>query len=106
MPELLETGFDFREAMLDERLDELQPGNAPYGELITFVTDRPGHDRRYAIDATHMRERLGWTPAHDFRAGIDNTLQWYLENRQWCDHVRSGEYQNYLENQYGERAVK
>ena len=88
-----------------ERLDEMQPGNASYSDLITFVTDRPGHDRRYAIDATRMRERLGWTPAHDFASGIDATIQWYLANRDWCDHVRSGEYQNYYENQYGERVL-
>ena len=86
-----------------ERLDELQPGNAPYREQITFVEDRPGHDRRYAIDATRMRERLGWQPAHDFATGLEETLVWYLANREWCDRVRSGEYKNYYQNQYGKR---
>lgn len=83
------------------RLDALCPGASPYGEQITYVTDRPGHDRRYAIDAGKMREELGWTPQHDFPSGIEATIQWYLENRGWCDRVRSGEYRNYYEQQYG-----
>jgi len=83
------------------RLDELQPGPAPYRELISFVEDRPGHDRRYAIDATRLQRELCWRPAHDFAAGLEATLRWYLENRDWCDRVRSGEYQNYYRNQYG-----
>jgi dTDP-glucose 4,6-dehydratase len=84
-----------------KRLDVLQPGAAPYSEQISFVDDRPGHDRRYAIDASRMRERLGWTPAHDFEAGLEATLKWYLANRDWCEHVRSGEYRDYYEKQYG-----
>jgi dTDP-glucose 4,6-dehydratase len=88
-------------SLVCERLDELQPGAASYKEQIHFVADRPGHDRRYAIDAGRMQADLGWTPAHDFRAGLELTLRWYLDNRDWCDRVRSGEYQNYYRNQYG-----
>ena len=83
------------------RLDVLRPGASPYRDQVTYVTDRPGHDRRYAIDAGKMREELGWTPQHDFPSGIEATIQWYLENRDWCDRVRSGEYRNYYEQQYG-----
>jgi dTDP-glucose 4,6-dehydratase len=84
-----------------ERLDALQPGPAPYRDQIQFVADRPGHDRRYAIDASRMRTELGWTPAHDFAAGIEVTIRWYLANRDWCDRVRSGEYRDYYRQQYG-----
>jgi dTDP-glucose 4,6-dehydratase len=87
--------------LICDRLDELQPGAAPYREQITFVTDRPGHDRRYAIDAGKMKRELGWTPRHDFASGIERTIRWYLDNRDWCDRVRSGEYQNYYRKQYG-----
>jgi dTDP-glucose 4,6-dehydratase len=86
-----------------ERLDALQPGPAPYADQITFVRDRPGHDRRYAIDASRMYERLGWRPAHDFPSGIEATICWYLEQREWCDRVRSGAYREYYQAQYGER---
>jgi dTDP-glucose 4,6-dehydratase len=87
--------------LICDRLDELQPGAAAYREQITFVTDRPGHDRRYAIDAGKMQRELGWTPRHDFASGIEQTIRWYLDNRDWCDRVRSGEYQNYYRKQYG-----
>jgi dTDP-glucose 4,6-dehydratase len=88
--------------LICDRLDELQPGTAPHRDQITFVKDRPGHDRRYAIDSGKMRDELGWTPAHDFESGIERTIQWYLENRDWCDRVRSGEYQHYYQQQYGQ----
>jgi dTDP-glucose 4,6-dehydratase len=87
-----------------DRLDELQPGAAPYREQITYVTDRPGHDRRYAIDAGKMQREFGWSPRHDFTSGIEQTIRWYLDNRDWCDRVRSGEYQNYYREQYGGQA--
>jgi dTDP-glucose 4,6-dehydratase len=64
-----------------------------YAELKTFVDDRPGHDRRYAIDATKIHRELGWRPAHDLDDGLAVTVQWYLENRAWCESVQSGSYQ-------------
>ena len=90
--------------LICERLDELQPGQGSYKDLITFVKDRPGHDRRYAIDATRMQIELGWTPRHNFPQGIEATLKWYLGNLEWCNRVRSGEYRKYYESQYGEQA--
>jgi len=84
-----------------DRLNELQPGPGDYRELISFVKDRPGHDRRYAIDAAKIRRDLGWEPQHDFRSGIEQTLRWYLSHREWCDRVRSGDYRHYYERQYG-----
>ena len=84
-----------------ERLNELQPGPADYREQISFVKDRPGHDRRYAIDAAKIRRELGWEPRHDFRSGIEQTLRWYLEHRDWCARVRSGDYRHYYQRQYG-----
>jgi dTDP-glucose 4,6-dehydratase len=81
-------------------LDELRPastnaamaGHASYRELKTFVPDRPGHDRRYAIDASKIRRELGWRPNHDFDSGLLATVQWYLDNRTWCEEVQSGRY--------------
>jgi dTDP-glucose 4,6-dehydratase len=88
--------------LICDRLDALRPGPKPYRELVTFVRDRPGHDRRYAIDSTRMKTELGWSPAHRFETGITATLAWYLANLDWCDRVRSGEYRQYLESQYGQ----
>ncbi|MGA2031324.1 MAG: dTDP-glucose 4,6-dehydratase [Thermoguttaceae bacterium] len=75
-------------------VDELRPGlpHSPCASLITFVKDRPGHDRRYAIDATKIRSALGWTPEHDFDSGLRRTVQWYLQNRRWVERVLSGTY--------------
>jgi len=87
--------------LICDRLDELVPAKTPYREQIAFVKDRPGHDRRYAINADKIRQQLGWSPQHDFRTGIEATIRWYLENRAWCDRVRSGEYRKYYEVQYG-----
>lgn len=69
-------------------------------DLITFVKDRLGHDRRYAIDSTKIRQELGWAPKYDFESGIQHTIQWYLENQQWWDKIISGEYVNYYAKQY------
>ena len=71
--------------------------------LISYVTDRPGHDRRYAIDATRMNEELGWTPRHAFDDGIRATVDWYIAHRDWWEQVRSGAYRDYYESMYGER---
>jgi len=87
--------------LICDRLDQLKPGPRPYRELISFVRDRPGHDRRYAIDSSKMKAELGWSPAHRFETGIEATLTWYLNNLIWCDRVRSGAYREYLATQYG-----
>lgn len=73
------------------------------GSLIRFVTDRPGHDRRYAIDNTKIRRELGWAPKWTFEEGIQSTIDWYLANRKWVEGVRSGAYQDYYSRIYGER---
>ncbi|HEX7342623.1 MAG TPA: dTDP-glucose 4,6-dehydratase [bacterium] len=69
--------------------------------LITFVKDRPGHDRRYAIDASKIKCELGWQPSYDFAAGLKQTVDWYLQNESWWRRVKSGEYQKYYQEQYG-----
>ena len=71
--------------------------------LIKYVTDRPGHDRRYAIDPTKIETELGWKPEYNFDTGIVKTIEWYLENEDWWKHIISGEYTNYFENMYGKR---
>ncbi|MBT4292666.1 dTDP-glucose 4,6-dehydratase [bacterium] len=69
--------------------------------LIKFVKDRPGHDQRYAIDASLIKQELGWEPSYTFETGIKETVQWYLDNRKWWERVRSGSYQEYYSNMYG-----
>ena len=83
-------------------LDELQPraDGQSYATQITFVQDRPGHDRRYAIDARKLEKELGWKPQETFETGIRKTVQWYLDNQAWVNHVTSGEYRNWVETQY------
>ena len=71
--------------------------------LIRFVTDRPGHDRRYAIDASKIKSELGWAPRHAFEVALEKTVDWYLANMDWVDAVRSGDYRNWIEANYGER---
>ncbi|MBA3596107.1 MAG: dTDP-glucose 4,6-dehydratase [Methylibium sp.] len=86
-------------------LDELRPDPAgPYKRLITFVTDRPGHDRRYAIDARKIERELGWRPAETFASGIRKTLQWYLANADWVAEVQSGSYRDWVAQNYAARA--
>ncbi|MGM9791053.1 MAG: dTDP-glucose 4,6-dehydratase [Candidatus Cryptobacteroides sp.] len=72
-------------------------------DLITFVTDRPGHDERYAIDSSKLQRELGWEPSLQFEEGIEKTVRWYLDNQEWVDNVTSGEYLRYYEGMYGER---
>ena len=83
-------------------LDELSPkaGGKPYKEQITYVTDRPGHDRRYAIDARKLERELGWKPAETFDSGIRKTVEWYLANADWVANVQSGAYREWVEKQY------
>ena len=71
--------------------------------LIKYVSDRPGHDRRYAIDPKKLETELGWEPKYTFDTGIEQTIQWYLDNEDWWKHIINGEYQNYFENMYGDR---
>jgi dTDP-glucose 4,6-dehydratase len=74
-----------------------------YKNLIAFVKDRPGHDRRYAINCDRIKKELGWKPSVSFEQGLHKTIRWYLENRQWVDNVRSGEYKKWIEKNYGQR---
>lgn len=85
-------------------LEELAPnkpeGVAQYKDLITYVKDRPGHDERYAIDATKIKDELNWVPEESFETGLRKTVEWYLNNKEWVEHVQSGEYQSWLNKQY------
>ncbi len=87
-------------------LDELKPraDGAKYVEQITYVTDRPGHDRRYAIDARKLEQELGWKPAETFESGIRKTVQWYLDSHDWIANVTSGSYREWTDKQYGGQA--
>ncbi|MGB5009382.1 MAG: dTDP-glucose 4,6-dehydratase, partial [Candidatus Dechloromonas phosphoritropha] len=86
-------------------LDELQPrpDGKSYREQITYVKDRPGHDRRYAIDASKIERELGWKPAETFETGIRKTVRWYLDNQAWVQNVTSGAYLSWVGMNYGER---
>ena len=72
-------------------------------DLITYVTDRPGHDARYAIDSRKLQRELGWEPSLQFEEGIERTVRWYLDNEEWVDNITSGEYERYYESMYGDR---
>jgi dTDP-glucose 4,6-dehydratase len=87
-------------------LDELKPRSdgKPYQEQITYVTDRPGHDRRYAIDARKIEQQLGWRPDETFESGIRKTVEWYLDHPEWVAHVQSGSYRDWVAHQYGASA--
>jgi dTDP-glucose 4,6-dehydratase len=84
-------------------LDELQPraDSQPYSSQVSYVKDRPGHDRRYAIDASKIHRELGWKPAETFDSGIRKTVMWYLEHPDWVAHVQSGDYRHWIGQQYG-----
>jgi dTDP-glucose 4,6-dehydratase len=88
-------------------LDEVKPDSsyAPHAALITFVKDRPGHDRRYAIDSKKIEEELGWSPKETFETGLRKTIQWYLDNPAWVESVLSGEYRRWIEINYGDREI-
>ncbi|GAB3037655.1 dTDP-glucose 4,6-dehydratase [Bowmanella dokdonensis] len=79
-------------AILDELIDEKPASIQSFAKLITFVRDRPGHDRRYAIDASKIANELGWKPKETFESGLRKTVEWYLRNRPWCEQVQSGKY--------------
>ena len=86
-------------------LDALRPTGVPHAELITFVNDRPGHDWRYAIDASKSQNELGWQPTEMFESGLRKTVQWYLDNSQWVENVTSGAYRNWISQNYENRSA-
>lgn len=86
--------------VMDKKLGRAEGDSA---KLITYVTDRPGHDLRYAIDATKLNKELGWSPSLQFEEGLEKTVDWYLNNEEWIQHVTSGDYQHYYKEQYAER---
>ena len=83
-------------------LDKLKPkaDGSKYENQITYIKDRPGHDRRYAIDASKLERVLGWKPKETFETGLRKTVLWYLEHQDWVDHVLSGEYRSWIKKQY------
>ncbi len=87
----------------DEELASMYPFDGTRADLITFVTDRPGHDRRYAIDSERIEHELGWQATTDFAHGMEKTVRWYVKNRPWWEAIISGEYMKYYETQYGQR---
>lgn len=91
--------------VLCKLLDEMKPraGGNSYRDQITYVRDRPGHDRRYAIDARKIERELGWRPAETFETGMRKTVRWYLDNQAWVENVVSGQYQRWMERNYSER---
>jgi dTDP-glucose 4,6-dehydratase len=84
-------------------LDELAPAAKPYADLVTYVKDRPGHDRRYAMDITKIQRELGWKPAETFTTGLRKTVEWYLANTAWIEHITSGAYRTWIDTQYADR---
>jgi dTDP-glucose 4,6-dehydratase len=89
--------------MICDILDEITPakdGN-PRRQLITFVKDRPGHDRRYAIDFAKLKKELGWTPKESFQSGLRKTVEWYLNQKKWVENIKTGTYQAWIKEQYG-----
>lgn len=91
--------------VLCSTLDELHPEGSPHDRLITFVKDRPGHDRRYAIDCSKIQQELGWAPKESFATGLRKTVEWYLENSRWVEKVVSGEYRDWVKGNYEMRGA-
>jgi len=90
---------------LCDLLDELHPSSGPHRRLITYVKDRPGHDRRYAIDCTKLETELGWKQQESFETGLRKTVQWYLANDTWVHGVTSGDYRRWIETNYSSRSA-
>jgi dTDP-glucose 4,6-dehydratase len=84
-------------------LDRVHPSGAPHAKLVTYVKDRPGHDRRYAIDATRLRRELDWQPRTSFEQGMERTVQWYLDHMDWVRSVTSGAYRDWVKQNYADR---
>jgi dTDP-glucose 4,6-dehydratase len=91
--------------MLCALLDEFLPDSPhrPHAHLMQSVTDRPGHDRRYAINATKIQRELGWQPSETFASGLRKTVRWYLDNQPWVQEVTTGAYRDWMETNYGAR---
>jgi dTDP-glucose 4,6-dehydratase len=83
--------------------DKMNVSSGSAAKLITFVKDRLGHDQRYAIDSSKLKNELGWSPSVDFPTGLSKTVDWYLANKEWLDHVTSGTYREYYERMYSNR---
>ena len=88
---------------MDDLVMDKPEGVNRFEELITFVTDRPGHDMRYAIDPSRIATELGWRPSVTLQQGLEKTVQWYLDNARWVENVTSGAYQNWIDTNYGDR---
>ncbi len=97
------TNIDLIKVMCKVMDEKLGRASGESEKLITYVTDRAGHDMRYAIDATKLKEELGWVPSLQFEEGIRNTIDWYLDNEDWLNNITSGDYQHYYKKQYAER---
>ena len=89
--------------MICDILDEIKPAinEKPRRELITFVKDRPGHDKRYAVDFSKLNRELGWSPKESFGSGLRKTINWYLNQKMWVENIKTGAYQKWIEEQYG-----
>ena len=95
------TNIDLIKIMCKQMDEFLGSTEGTAEELITYVKDRPGHDKRYAIDATKLKNELGWEPSLQFEEGLNKTIKWYLDNEEWMNNVTSGDYQKYYSEQYG-----
>ena len=87
--------------LMCRQMDEILGNENGTSEQLVYVKDRPGHDKRYAIDANKLKNNLGWSPSLQFEEGLYKTIQWYMNNQKWMDNVTSGDYQNYYLEQYG-----
>jgi dTDP-glucose 4,6-dehydratase len=97
------TNLDVVHTLCDILDQEKPKASGSYRDQITYVQDRPGHDQRYAIDATKIELELGWKPAETFETGIKKTVKWYLENKSWVENVTSGEYKKWIGTNYQAR---